>query len=64
VGVIGYTNAGKSSVINVLKHKAVCKTGSNTFLTKLRQEVKLNQKIVLIDTPSVVLISEQNQNNT
>jgi len=36
VGVIGYTNAGKSSVINCLKRRAACATSSNTFLTKTK----------------------------
>ena len=36
VGVIGYTNSGKSSVINCLKRRAACPTSSNTFLTKTK----------------------------
>ena len=29
VGVVGFTNSGKSSLINKLKQKVVCNTGSN-----------------------------------
>ena len=33
VGVVGFTNSGKSSLINKLKSKVVCPTGSHMFLT-------------------------------
>jgi ribosome biogenesis GTPase A len=33
VGVIGFTNVGKSSLINQLKQKIVCHTGSSPFIT-------------------------------
>jgi|TARA_B110001450_G_scaffold240531_1_gene249342 ribosome biogenesis GTPase A len=34
VGVVGYPNVGKSSVINVLKNKAVVASGSHPFVTR------------------------------
>jgi len=34
VGVIGMPNVGKSSVINVLRNKVVCATGSCPFITR------------------------------
>lgn len=64
VGVIGYTNSGKSSVINCLKRRAACPTSSNTFLTKSKQEVRLNQMVTLVDTPGIVHISETDQQGT
>lgn len=35
VGVIGMPNVGKSSLINVLKNKPVCGSGSTPFNTKV-----------------------------
>ena len=61
VGIIGYTNSGKSSVVNCLKRRAVCPTSSSTFLTKSKQVVKLNQMVTLVDTPGIVHISESDQ---
>ena len=55
VGVLGMPNVGKSSLINVLKNKAVCATGSVPFTTRSIQEVKLNSAIHLIDCPSIML---------
>ena len=34
VGVLGMPNVGKSSLVNVLKNKAICNTGSNPFTTR------------------------------
>lgn len=34
VGVVGFPNVGKSSVINVLKNKAVVNSGSSSFITQ------------------------------
>lgn len=33
-GVIGYPNVGKSSLVNVLRNKPVCATGSSPFITR------------------------------
>jgi len=55
VGVIGMPNVGKSSLINVLKNKAVCATGSVPFVTRSIQEVKLNSAIHLLDSPSIMI---------
>ena len=37
VGVIGFTNVGKSSLINQLKQKRICNTGSSPFITQKMQ---------------------------
>lgn len=54
VGVIGYPNVGKSSVINALKKKAVCKVAPIPGETKVWQYIALMRRIFLIDCPGVV----------
>jgi nuclear GTP-binding protein len=58
VGVIGYPNVGKSSVINSLTKKRVVGVSSMPGFTKTIQEVEVDSKVTLIDCPGVVLSSE------
>ncbi len=54
VGVIGYPNTGKSSLINLLIGKKSAGTGSEAGFTRGIQKLKLSSDIVLIDTPGVI----------
>lgn len=54
VGVIGYPNCGKSSVINTLMGKKCCKAAPVPGETKVWQYVTLMKRIFLIDSPGVV----------
>jgi nuclear GTP-binding protein len=54
VGFIGYPNVGKSSVINTLKKKAVCKAAPVPGETKVWQYITLMRRVFLIDCPGVV----------
>jgi nuclear GTP-binding protein len=54
VGFIGYPNVGKSSVINTLKKKKVCRVAPIPGETKVWQYVTLMKRIYLIDCPGVV----------
>uniref|UniRef100_A0A6A7G1G5 Nucleolar GTP-binding protein 2 n=1 Tax=Hirondellea gigas TaxID=1518452 RepID=A0A6A7G1G5_9CRUS len=54
VGFIGYPNVGKSSVINTLRQKKVCKVASIPGETKVWQYITLFSRIYLIDCPGVV----------
>jgi nuclear GTP-binding protein len=54
VGFIGYPNVGKSSVINTLRKKKVCKAAPIPGETKVWQYVCLMRRIFLIDSPGVV----------
>ncbi len=54
VGVIGYPNTGKSSLINLLIGKASAKTGSEAGFTKGIQKLKLAEGIHLLDSPGVI----------
>ncbi|KAJ1360835.1 Nucleolar GTP-binding protein 2 [Parelaphostrongylus tenuis] len=54
VGFIGYPNVGKSSIINTLRKKKVCKTAPIAGETKVWQYVMLMRRIYMIDCPGVV----------
>merc|ERR1712224_418344 len=54
VGIIGYPNVGKSSVINSLKRHQAVSVGGAAGVTRAMQEVHLDSKVTLIDSPGVV----------
>ncbi|CAJ0957697.1 unnamed protein product, partial [Mesorhabditis belari] len=58
VGLVGYPNVGKSSVINSLKRKRACNVGATPGVTKQIQEVELDKNIRLLDSPGVVLATK------
>ena len=60
-GVVGYPNTGKSSLINILKHSSAAKTSSQSGFTKGKQHVRINNKIMLIDTPGVLQYREKDE---
>mmetsp|Transcript_18368 Transcript_18368/g.25414 ORF Transcript_18368/g.25414 Transcript_18368/m.25414 type:complete len:580 (-) Transcript_18368:196-1935(-) len=60
VGILGYPNVGKSSLINTLRRKKVCKVAPIPGETKVWQYVMLTRSIYLIDCPGVVYDKESN----
>ena len=54
IGVIGYPNAGKSSLINLLAGKASAKVSSESGYTKSFQKIRLSEGLYLIDTPGII----------
>lgn len=54
VGIIGYPNTGKSSLINFLIGKSSAKTGYEAGFTKGLQKLRLSAKVLLMDTPGVI----------
>jgi nuclear GTP-binding protein len=60
VGLIGYPNVGKSSVINSLLRSKVCGVGSTPGFTKSSQEVVLDGNICLLDSPGIVFSKAEN----
>ncbi|MGD9276442.1 MAG: 50S ribosome-binding GTPase [Candidatus Pacearchaeota archaeon] len=61
VGVIGYPNSGKSSIINLLGGKSSAKTSNMAGFTKGIQKIKLTNEILLLDSPGVIPIEEYSQ---
>ncbi len=54
VGVVGYPNVGKSSVINMLKGGGSAKISSEAGYTKAMQYLRISRDIMVIDTPGVI----------
>ncbi|XP_007451929.1 PREDICTED: guanine nucleotide-binding protein-like 3 [Lipotes vexillifer] len=55
VGVIGFPNVGKSSIINSLKQERICNVGVSMGLTRYMQVVPLDKQITIIDSPSFIV---------
>lgn len=58
VGVIGYPNVGKSSIINSLKRKRAAGVSSKAGFTKSLQEIEIDSKVKIIDSPGVILSND------
>ena len=67
VGIVGYPNVGKSSVINVLTSRlsrsssVACPVGAEAGVTTALREVKLDNKLKLLDSPGIVFPSSSSQ---
>ncbi|OMJ68927.1 hypothetical protein SteCoe_33492 [Stentor coeruleus] len=54
VGVVGYPNVGKSSVINSLRRSKAVGVSSTPGFTKCIQEVEIESNIKILDCPGIV----------
>ena len=52
--VVGIPNVGKSAFINKIAGKKIAKTGDRPGVTRSKQWVRLNEKIILLDTPGIL----------
>lgn len=62
VGLVGYPNVGKSSVINALMKKTCCRVAPIPGETKVWQYITLTKRIYLIDCPGIV--HDEHQSDT
>ena len=61
IGVVGYPNTGKSSVINYLVGKKSARTSPVAGFTRGIQWIKLSRNFKLIDTPGVIPLQERSE---
>ena len=60
VGVLGYPNVGKSSLINALSGRHAARTSAKSGFTKGMQKVRVDNNILLLDAPGVYPYGEKN----
>ena len=61
VGVVGYPNTGKSSMINALRGRRGASTSAMSGHTKGKQLLKVSEKIYILDTPGVLPYMENDE---
>ena len=61
VGVLGYPNTGKSSIINAMKGRASASVSPIAGHTRGKQLIRVTKKIKLMDTPGVIPYQEKDE---
>jgi len=61
--IMGIPNVGKSTIINILADRIIAILGNEPAVTKRQQRIKLENNIVLSDTPGVLWPNVENQNS-
>ncbi len=60
--IMGIPNVGKSTLINILAGKSIAKTGNEPAITKAQQRIKLDESIILLDTPGMLWPKFEHEN--
>lgn len=61
VGVIGYPNVGKSSIINALAGRSSASTSPVSGHTRALMNVRVTERIMVVDTPGVIPVDEKDE---
>jgi len=61
IGVVGYPNVGKSSVINALTERESALTSPQSGFTKGMQLIKMKKGVYMLDTPGVIPYLEKDR---
>ena len=61
VGILGYPNVGKSSIINMLKGRKSASTSILSGHTKSEKFIRTDKRILLVDTPGVIPYGEKDE---
>lgn len=64
VGVVGFPNVGKSSLINSLKRSKACAVAAQPGHTKDLQSVQLERGIKIVDSPGVVFDEDDSSDSS
>ncbi|KAG1824565.1 P-loop containing nucleoside triphosphate hydrolase protein [Suillus subaureus] len=64
VGVVGFPNVGKSSLINSLKRSKACAVAAQPGHTKDLQSVQLERGIKIVDSPGVVFDEDESSDSS
>lgn len=59
VGVVGFPNVGKSSLINTLKRAKVCAVAGQAGHTKDLQSIQLERGLRIVDSPGVIFEDDE-----
>ncbi|GAA0397595.1 ribosome biogenesis GTPase YlqF [Cocleimonas flava] len=52
--IVGIPNVGKSTIINTVTGRTIAKTGNEAAVTRQQQRIKINDDVVLFDTPGLL----------
>lgn len=61
VGVLGYPNVGKSSLINALAGRSAAGTSILSGYTKGSQKIRMDNRITILDTPGVIPMDDRDK---